>query len=81
MKKEIHIQFSGCGWNAIPIMSYVAFTTVVFVGNLARTCYRTFTATQMIAICKVNERKNKAVDRENFSRKRHTSIYPLILYY
>ena len=62
MKKEIHLQFSGCSWNAIPVMCYVAFTTVLFVGNLARTCYRTFTATQMIAICKVNERKNEAVD-------------------
>ena len=63
MKKEIHLQFSGCSWNAFPIMCYVAFTTVVFVGNLARTCYRTFTATPMIAICKVNERKNKAFGR------------------
>ena len=60
VKKEIHLQFSGCCWNAFPIMCYVAFTTVVFVGNLATTCYRTFTATPMIAICQVNERKNKA---------------------
>ena len=34
-------------------MCYVAFTTVVFVGNLAIT-YRTCTATPMIAICKMN---------------------------
>ena len=77
MKKEIHLQFSGCSWNAIPVMCYVAFTTVVFVGNLAIT-YRTCTATPMIAICKVNERKNKAFGRGNFSRKRHISIYALI---
>ena len=53
VKKEIHLQFSGCSWNAIPVMCYVAFTTVVFVGNLAIT-YRTCTATPMIAICKMN---------------------------
>ena len=35
-------------------MCYVAFTTVVFVGNLTRTCYRTCTATPMFAICKIN---------------------------
>ena len=65
----MHLQFSGCGWNAFPVMCYVAFTTVVFVGNLARTCYRTFTTTPMIAICKVNERKNKAFGRGNFLKK------------
>ena len=53
VKKEIHLQFSGCSWNAIPVIGYVAFTTVVFVGNLAIT-YRTCTATPMIAICKMN---------------------------
>ena len=63
MKKEIHLQSSGCSWNTIPVTCYVAFTTVVFVGNSAIT-YRTCTATQMIAICKMNSRKNKAIDRE-----------------
>ena len=53
VKKEIHLQFSGCSWNAFPVMCYVAFTTVVFVGNLAIT-YRTCTATPIIAICKMN---------------------------
>ena len=53
MKKEIHLQFSACSWNAIPVMCYVAFTTVLFVGNLTIT-YRTCTATPMIAICKMN---------------------------
>ena len=53
MKKEIHLQFSAGSWNAIPVMSYVAFTTVVFVGNVAIT-YRTCAATPMIAICKMN---------------------------
>ena len=43
-----------------------AFTTVVFVGNLAITCYRACTATQMIAICKMNERKNTAFGRGIF---------------
>ena len=35
-------------------MCDVAFTTVVFVDNYARTCYPTCTVTQMIAICKMN---------------------------
>ena len=66
MKKEIHLQISGCGWNTIPVMCYVAFTTVVFVVNYAMT-YPTCTATQMIAICKMNGRKNKAIGRRDFS--------------
>ena len=66
VKKEIHLQFSGCSWNAFPIMCYVTFTTVVFVGNLARNCYRTFIATPMTAICKVNGRKNEAFGRGIF---------------
>ena len=57
---------SGCSWNTIPVMCYVAFTTVVFVGNLIPS-YRTCTATQMIAICKMNGRKNKAIGRGDFS--------------
>ena len=63
MKKEIHLQSSGCSWNTVPVTCYVAFTTVVFVGNSAIT-YRTCAATQMIAICKMNSRKNKAIGRE-----------------
>ena len=49
---------SGCSWNAVPVMSYAAFTTVVYVENLVRT-YQAKTVTQMTAICKINERKNK----------------------
>ena len=67
MKKEIHLQNSGCSWNAIPVMCYVAFITVVFVGNLAKPCYRSCTVTQMTAICKMNGRKNKAVGTGDFS--------------
>ena len=44
-------------------MCYIAFSTVVFVGDLARTCYRTFTATQMLAICKMIRRMNEAIGR------------------
>ena len=46
-------------------MCYVAFTTVVSVDNEAVT-YRTCTATHMIAICKMNGRKNKAIGRVDF---------------
>ena len=75
MKKERHLQISGCSWNTIPVMCYVAFATVVFVGKLGiqasksaiRPCYRTCTATQMIAICKMNGRKNKAIGWGDFS--------------
>ena len=49
-------------------MSYVAFTTVVFVAKSAIPCYPTgATATQMIAICKRNGPKNKAIGRGDFS--------------
>ena len=74
MKKEIHLQFSGCSWNAIPVMCYVAITTAVFVRNFAGTCHRTCTVTQMIAICKMNGRKNKKIGRGKFSRKRFFQI-------
>ena len=53
-------------------MCYVAFTTVVFVGNLAIT-YRTCTATPMIAICKMNPARIRQLVGD-FSRKRYTSI-------
>ena len=70
MKKERHLQISGCGWKTIPVMCYVAFATVVFVGKSAKPaskCYRTCTATQMIAVCKMNGRKNKAIGWGDFS--------------
>ena len=75
MKKERHLQISGCSWNTIPVMCYVAFATVVFVGKAAiqasksvmHPYYRTCTATQMIAICKMNGRKNKAIGWGDFS--------------
>ena len=67
MKKEIHLQISGCSWDTIPVMCYVAFTTVVFVDNSVKQRYPTCTATHMIAICKMNGRKNKAIGRGDFS--------------
>ena len=55
-------------------MGYVAFTTVVFVGNVAKPkenkskgIYGTCTATQIFAICKMNGRKNKAIGRGDSS--------------
>ena len=68
---------SGCSWNAIPVMSYVAFTTAVYVENLVR-MYKAYTVTQMTAICKINGLKNKAIGRGEFSGKRYTSMYALI---
>ena len=73
MKKEIHLQFSGCSWNAIPVMCYVAFTTVMFVGNLAIT-YRTCTATPMIAICKMNPARIRQLVGGFFKKAVHFNI-------
>ena len=73
MKKEIHLQFSGCSWNAIPVMFYVAFTTVVFVGNVAIT-YRTCTATPMIAICKMNLARIRQLGGGFFKKAVHFDI-------
>ena len=73
MKKEIHLQFSGCSWNAIPVMCYVAFTTVVFVGNVAIT-YRTCTATPMIAICKMNPARIRQLGGGFFKKAVHFDI-------
>ena len=73
MKKEIHLQFSGCSWNAIPVMCYVAFTTVVFVGNVAIT-YRTCTATPMIAICKMNPARIRQLVGGFFKKAVHFDI-------
>ena len=56
-------------------MCYIAFSTVVFVGNLARTCYRTFTATQMLAICKMIRRMNEAIGRGIFKKAVHLAIH------
>ena len=73
VKKEIHLQFSGCSWNAIPVMCYVAFTTVVFVGNLTIT-YRTCTATPMIAICKMNPARIRQLVGGFFEKAVHFNI-------
>ena len=74
MKKEIHLQFSGCSRNAIPVMCYVAFTTVVFVGKLTRTCYRTCTATPMIAIYKINRARIRQLLGAIFTKAVHFDI-------
>ena len=73
VKKEIHLQFSGCSWNAIPVMCYVALTTVVFVGNLTIS-YRTCTATPMIAICKMNPVKIRQLMGRFFKKAVHFYI-------
>ena len=54
-------------------MCYVAFTTVVFVGNLAIT-YRTCTATPMIAICKMNPARIRQLEGEFFKKAVHFEI-------
>ena len=77
MKKEIHLQISGCSWNAIPVMSYVACNTIVEVDNSFKT-YPASTVTQMTAIYKINGHNNKAIGRGKFSGKRYTSMYALI---
>ena len=54
-------------------MCYVAFTTVVFVGNLAIT-YRTCTATPMIAICKMNPARIRQLVGGFFEKAVHFNI-------
>ena len=48
-------------------MCYVAFTTVMFVGNLAIT-YQTCTATPMMAICKMNPARIRQLVGEFFQK-------------
>ena len=54
-------------------MCYVAFTTVVFVGNLAIT-YRTCTATPMTAICKLNPARIRQLEGGFFKKAVHFDI-------
>ena len=54
-------------------MCYVAFTTVVFVGNLAIT-YRACTATPMIAICKMNPARIRQLVGGFFKKAVHFDI-------
>ena len=54
-------------------MCYVAFTTVVFVGNLTIT-YRTCTATPMIAICKMNPVRIRQLVGRFFKKAVHLYI-------
>ena len=57
-------------------MCYVAISTAVCVRNFARTCYRTCTVTQIIAICKMNGRKNNTIGRgEVFKKAVLSDIY------
>ena len=54
-------------------MCYVAFTTVVFVGNLTIT-YRTCTATPMIAICKMSPARIRQLVGGFFEKAVHFNI-------